>query len=81
MRIIPIILAAFLAGCGGTTAKPASTPTPNVAACETAMRQQLAQAQDPNAPSGTRPPECAGVDDATLQRLAEKIMGEVLNGG
>jgi len=60
-------LLAVLAGCGGGK--------PDVAACERAMRAELASGiANPDQPPGTRPPACKGVDDKTLQDLAVKIL-------
>ena len=44
------------------------------AACKSAMEKQLSDAIATGA-TGTRPPECAGVSDAELQRIATEILG------
>lgn len=50
------------------------TSKPHTAACKAAMQKQLADAIDTSA-EGQRPPECAGIDDETLQRL----MGDTIS--
>lgn len=80
-----LLVAVALAGCGDSTTSSSSAAagkTPDVAACETAMRKQLADAvsegRSTPTETGTRPAACAGVDDATLERLGEKLLGEIL---
>jgi hypothetical protein len=76
-RGVAAVLAAFVmvfgaAGCGSE---------PDVAACKAAMKEQFKEATaDPAGPDATRPAECDGVDDATLQRLAGEVMGEAVGG-
>jgi hypothetical protein len=77
MRLPAAVAAALLtlplalAGCSHT----------DVAACERAMRAALSRvsaesaAGQPMTPQ-TRPSECDGVDDATLQQLAAKVLSE-----
>lgn len=63
------------AACNSGGGSPVAAST---TACEQAMEQQLRTAiANPNAPSGTRPAACAGIDNATLNRLAEQAMGNV----
>lgn len=57
----------LLAGC--------SHPKADAAACERALRANLAYAlTHPDATPMPRPPACVGVPDATVERIAEKIM-------
>lgn len=71
-----LVLTMLGAGCSSTGND--EKPKPDVAACKAAMKRDYEKAQDdPSAPSATRPPACAGVDDTTLQRLAAEIMSEV----
>lgn len=46
---------------------------PDIAACRTAMKRQLQQALSSGA-TGSRPPECKGVSDEELQRIAVEIL-------
>lgn len=65
------------AGCGD-----GDGGTPDVAACKAAMKKDFETATaSPEAPSASRPAACKGVDDATVQRLAEEILGEEMGGG
>lgn len=58
-------LAAALTGLTGCGAAKADS-----AACESAMRAQLATAiTTPDAPAGTKPTACNGVSDAELERI------------
>lgn len=52
----------------------------DVAACETAMREQLQQAVDAGstATPGTRPDECNGVSTKTLEQITGDLMTEQL---
>lgn len=70
-----LALAALTAGCSGDSSTEA-----DVASCKTAMREQLQtsiNASDTATP-GTRPSQCDGVDDKTLQKLAGDLMTEQL---
>jgi PBP1b-binding outer membrane lipoprotein LpoB len=80
-----LVVAALLTGCSSTmtpdpNTQPPATPTTKAgadkASCEKAMRAQLARATDPAAPSGTRPPECAGVSDGDLQEIAMRLLSD-----
>ncbi|WP_217553092.1 hypothetical protein [Streptomyces sp. GbtcB6] len=68
-------IAATLTACsgGGSKADPA--------ACKAAMTKQYkdAVAKGGNAPEGTRPKACEGVDDTTVQQFASDIMKDALN--
>lgn len=76
LAAVMAVIALTLSGCGGDGEQDRM---PDVAACKAAMKAQLDKAMsDPNAPSGTRPPECVGVDDETLQRLAGEVMSEAM---
>ena len=57
----------LLAGCGGSG--------PPESACKKAMQKQYATALA-SGQQGTEPPECKGLSNATLQKLA----GQVLSG-
>jgi hypothetical protein len=66
-----LILVISIAACGGGE--------PDLAACEDAMRAQLAQAMaDPDTEEGTRPTECEGVSDEDAERIAMEILEEML---
>lgn len=80
-RYLPaaIMLAAtcLVAACtsGTTTQTPAIAST---AACEQAMLAQVKQVEaNPGGPTMTRPAACAGLDDATLNKLAEQAMASM----
>jgi len=76
MRKLTAVFAvlAFLAGVTGCGNEP------DVAGCKAAMKKDYTEATAAaDAPPATRPAECKGVDDATLQRLAGEIMGEALD--
>ncbi|MEU6344471.1 hypothetical protein ABZ883_26385 [Streptomyces sp. NPDC046977] len=60
-----LLLAPLTAAC--------SSSEPDVAACKTAMVQQLKDAAGAQ-PAGGRPAACAGVDGKTLERLAGEAM-------
>ena len=62
-----LVLAVLLAGCGGSH--------PSEAACKKAMKQQYATALA-TGQQGHQPPECKGLSDAVLQKLA----GQVISG-
>jgi len=67
--VAAVVAVALAVGCGG------SKPKPDVAACKSAMKHAYAQAlSNPSAAPATRPPACAGVDDATLRKLAAQIL-------
>ncbi|MFJ9020791.1 hypothetical protein ACIRPU_12525 [Streptomyces sp. NPDC102259] len=74
-----LLALAALTGCSDT-----DSGSDDVAACKTAMAKQLEQgvAARTNAspmPTGSRPPACAGVDDATLTRLTGEVTTEWLD--
>jgi hypothetical protein len=74
-------LGVALAGCGGNgdAGTPAPSPSSGTAACKSALAEQLKTGMEtPDAPSGTRPPACAGVDDTTLQRLVGEIIASAV---
>lgn len=67
-----VVLATALTSCGDS---------PDLAACEKAMRAQIAAAAaNPDGPEGTKPPECEGISDAELERLGEKVLSDTLGG-
>ncbi len=70
-----LTLAALTAGCSSDDATKA-----DVASCKTAMREQLQDGINAGntATPGTRPSQCDGVDDKTLQKLASDLMTEQL---
>lgn len=62
-----LALAALAVGCGGDAeADPA--------ACRAAMEKQFEDAKDGK--EGSRPDECDGVDDKTVQKYAEEIVAD-----
>lgn len=67
-----------------TTACTTGSQTPaaaSTASCETALVHQLQAAEaNPNGPSGTRPAACNGIDDATINTLAQQAMTTVFAG-
>ena len=71
---ILLALAVITSGCSGSDSKP------DLAACKTAMRKQLADAvaAGESAAPGTRPAQCDGVDAETLQKMAGDLMTEQL---
>ncbi|MFJ1808532.1 MULTISPECIES: hypothetical protein [unclassified Streptomyces] len=71
-----LLALAALTGCSDT-----DSGSGNVAACKTAMAKQLeqgvaARSNGSPMPTGSRPPACNGVDDATLQRLTGEVTTE-----
>ncbi|MEU6098935.1 hypothetical protein [Streptomyces sp. NPDC047079] len=68
-----LALTAALTACSSS-----SGATADPAACKAAMTKQIkaAIAAGSNATPGTRPTECDGVDDKTVQRYAGQIMQE-----
>lgn len=56
---------------------------PDLAACEEAMRQQLATGieQGDAAPEGTKPAECEGVSDADLEAIGGRVIREAFEQG
>ena len=80
-----LVVAALLTGCSSTmtpdpnTAPPVTTSSVRAdkAACEKAMRAQMADAYKPGAPSGTRPPQCQGVSDADVQEIATRLLADM----
>lgn len=74
-NLTPVIAAVLvLAGCSS-----ASTVTaPDLAACDRAMRAQDAATAAGGA-TATRPPECAGVGDTDLQRLASSALADAVS--
>lgn len=67
-----LLALAALTGCSDNDAK--AEPT----ACKSAMRKQLQDgiAAGDKATPGTRPVECLGVDDKTVQKIAGDLMAE-----
>ncbi|MGW1208944.1 hypothetical protein ACWD5F_04810 [Streptomyces sp. NPDC002499] len=70
-----LILATLTAGCssgsgGDTQAGPAD--------CKAAMRKQLQDAIDTGASAapGSRPPQCDGIDNKTLQKFTGELMAD-----
>lgn len=65
-----LALTAALTACSSGTAKA------DPAACKAAMRKQLQDgiAAGDKATPGTRPPQCSGIDDKTLQKFAADLM-------
>ncbi|MGW8703260.1 hypothetical protein ACWGOK_41215 [Streptomyces eurythermus] len=61
---------------GAATKEPSTDP----AACKAAMAQQLHNGitAGSRATTSTRPPECAGIDDKTLQRFATELLQQQL---
>lgn len=66
LTAVAVGVALLLSGCGNK---------PDPAACEQAMRKQLAAAQATGA-KGTKPKECEGLSDAQLQQIGEKVIGD-----
>lgn len=71
-------LLALVAACGNRPGAPVSPQ----AACKVAMKRQLADAMasatagsTPSTPA-MRPPDCEGLDDATLERLGTEVLQE-----
>jgi hypothetical protein len=70
------ILAAtcLLTACSSSSTHTAPAVA-DTASCEQALIQQLKDAYaNPNGPSSTRPAACAGIDDATLQKLGMQAL-------
>lgn len=76
MKRALVILAVLVASvaCGSNGHKP------DQAACEKAMVQQFKDAVQ-TGQTGTEPPSCTGLSDATLQKLAGQAMDEVMSNG
>ncbi|WP_338699178.1 hypothetical protein V2W30_22605 [Streptomyces sp. Q6] len=74
------VLAFALAGGLGYLLRDDSSTSADPAACKAAMRADFkrAAAAGSNATPSDRPAECAGVDDATVQRYATEIVTEQL---
>jgi hypothetical protein len=63
------------------SASGSSSGKPDLPACKAAMRSQFQYGMShPDAPEGTRPAECRGVNDEDLQRFASEIMNDYLDG-
>lgn len=62
-----LALAATTAACGSDKADPA--------ACKAAMEKQLKDAAA-DGTEGSRPDECDGIDDKTVQKYAEEIVSD-----
>ena len=86
LRSALLVVAALLTGACSSTMTPDPNPAPPVttssvradkAACEKAMRAQMADAFKPGAPSGTRPPQCQGVSDADVQEIAMRLLADM----
>ena len=77
------MLALALTACGGGAQTPQQTPSPSsttttqpadkAMACKAAMVQQFIDAMA-SGKTGTRPKECVGVDDKTVEKFAEQIL-------
>lgn len=70
-----LLLAACTSTSGSRTPVAASTSS-----CEAALVAQLKAAADPNSPSGTKPPACDGLADATITQLADQAAATVFGG-
>jgi hypothetical protein len=77
MRTPTTLAALALAAAALTACSSTGTAKPDVAACKTAMEKQFTDAQHTGA-QGKRPPQCNGIDDATIKRLASEIITERL---
>jgi len=80
IQVLALAAAFLLGACSGKGGGGGSapSPSPNVAACRAAMEADYRRAlETPSAPSATRPPACAGVDDATLQQIVGEIIASV----
>jgi hypothetical protein len=83
-----LTLALGLAACGTTTNHPLTQPSPttnsqttqpvDASACKLAMAKQFQEAMN-SGKTGTRPQECNGIDDATVQKYAEEILGKAFD--
>jgi hypothetical protein len=90
------LLALALTACGGAVQSPPQTPssttshtsqpapttpsTQEALACKLAMVKQFQEALN-SSKTGTRPEECKGIDDKTVQKYAEEILSEAFDGG
>lgn len=70
---VTVVVVVVFAVAGGGSEEP------DVVACKDAMRRQFDAATATGA-AGTRPEECVGVDDETLERLAGELIAERLEG-
>jgi hypothetical protein len=70
-----LALTATLTACSSS-----DSPKADPAACKAAMTKQYkdAVAKGDNAPEGTRPKACEGVDDTTVQQFASDIMKDAV---
>jgi hypothetical protein len=67
---VSVVLIALLADGSG-----AGSSGPDLGACKRAMQRQFDYGMShPDAPAGTRPPECQGVPDKDVQRFASEII-------
>lgn len=72
-----VILLGTLAAILVSRSSNDTTPSPvsNLAACKVAMQRQFTQAMaNPNGPTATRPPECVGVSDADVEKIANDLL-------
>lgn len=68
VAVIAVLLIAFVVSGSGSSG-------PDPAACKRAMQRQFDYGmKHPDAPAGTRPPECVGVPDRDVQKFAGEII-------
>lgn len=81
MIILGAVLASALAVVLVLTFSSSGSSGPNPAACRAAMRDGFTYGmQHPDAPAKGRPAACDGVSDRDVQRFADQIMSDYLNG-
>lgn len=73
MAVVAVIFVALVAFL--TVGSGAGSSGPDLGACKRAMQRQFDYGmKHPDAPAGTRPPECRGVPDKDVQRFAGEII-------
>jgi len=73
--IVAVSVAAVLVALVAFITHGSGSSGPDLGACKRAMQRQFDYGmKHPDAPAGTRPPECRGVPDKDVQRFAGEII-------